>query len=374
VSHPNDPAGIAHTRDCLDPWNYLETSAAGDLRPCCRFRPLATLDDNADIHRLRNNEHFRELRRSLLSGQLQSECQGCHIRKKVTIGTLKQRVAAAARRSGEQDLLKPHPVGLLRIDINEKCNLRCDYCAVSSPDYKGIEMEDSVFERALRLLNEVKFNAMVHVNGHGETTYHKRWTQMCGRIIDRGFRPFIITNLAKNYSDEEVELLSRFSRIQVSLDSDDTELMRNIRKPARVEKIFDTLKRIRVAAVQRGARKRPEFTFSIGVYDPSIWTLEAFVGRIISNRSVKAVQITFWDLIEYKHQRLVKSLGRLEPEQQVRAKEILRRISRGLDFAGVRHEFVGDFQGMAPKRGPFDYLRRPLGFGYSLGRHAFRWA
>jgi hypothetical protein len=374
VSHPNEPAGIAHTRDCLDPWNYLETSVAGDLRPCCRFRPLAKLDDSADVRTLRNNEHFRELRRSLLSGQLQSDCQSCHIRKTVTIGALKQRVAAAARHSGEEDLLKPHPVGLLRIDITEKCNLRCDYCAVSSPDYKGVDMEDSIFERALTLLDEIKSDADVHVNGHGETTYHKRWTQMCGRIIDRGFAPFFITNLAKDYSDDEVELLSRFSRIQVSLDSDDTELMRSIRKPARVEKIFDTVKRIRVSAARRGARKRPEFAFSVGVYDPSIWTLETFVDRIIRDGSVKAVQVTFWDLVEYKHQRLVKSLGRLEPEQKVRAKTILRRISRRLDFAGVSHEFVGDFHGMAPKPGPFDFLRRKIGFGYSLGRYAFRWA
>jgi Radical SAM superfamily len=372
VSHSNEPAGIAHTRDCLDPWDYLETSAAGDLRPCCRFRPLAKLDESADVHALRNNEHFRELRRSLLSGQLQPECQGCHIRKTVSTGALKKRVVAAARHSGEEDLLKPHPVWLLRIDITEKCNLRCDYCLVSSPEYNGVEMEDSIFERALGLLDEIKSNAQVHVNGHGETTYHKRWTQMCGRIIDRGFRPFIITNLAKNYSDEEVELLSRFERIQVSLDSDDTELMRSIRKPARVEKIFETMKRIRVAAARRGARKRPEFTFSIGVYDPSIWTLESFVDRIIRLSSVEPVQLTFWDLVEYNHQRLVRSLGRLEPEQKVRAKGILRRISRRLDFAGVRYIFAGDFHGIAPKPDRFDFLRRGLGFGYSLGRFALK--
>jgi MoaA/NifB/PqqE/SkfB family radical SAM enzyme len=258
----------------------------------------------------------------------------------------------------------------LRIDINEKCNLRCDYCMVSSPDYGGIEMEDSVFERALELLDELKSKADVHVNGHGETTYHNRWMQMCGRIIDRGFRPFIITNLAKNYCDEEVELLSRFSRIEVSLDSDDTELMRSIRKPARVEKMFETMKRIRVAAARRGGRKRPQFAFSVGVYDPSIWTLEAFVDRIIRHRAVEAV--TFWDLVEYKHQRLVRSLGRLEPEQKAHAKEILRRISRRLDLAGVRHSFAGDFQGMAPKPGPFRFLRRLLGFGNSLGGYAFR--
>jgi sulfatase maturation enzyme AslB (radical SAM superfamily) len=371
VSHSDELAGIAYTRDCLDPWNYLEMSADGDLRPCCRFRPLAQLD-SGDVHTLRNNENFRDLRQSLLSGRLQSEWQGCHIRKAVTIDALKRRVAAAAKQVGEEDVLKPQPVRFFRIDINEKCNLRCDYCLVSSPYYNGVEMEDTVFERALALLNEIKPEAHVHVNGHGETTYHKRWMQMCGSIIDRGFRPFIITNLAKNYSDEEVELLSRFSRIQISLDSDDTELMRSIRKPVRVEKIFETMERIRVAAARRGPRRQPEFTFSIGVYDPSIWTLEAFVDRIFRHVSVG---LTFWDLVEYEHQRLVKSLDRLDPEQKIRASEILRRISRKLDIAGVRYIFAGDFHGMAPKPGAFDFVRRRLGFAYSLARrYVFNWA
>ena len=358
------------TRECLDPWNYLEISAAGDLRPCCRFRPLAKLDNGGDVQTLRNNEHFRELRQSLLSGRLQSECQGCHIRKTVTVNALKRKVVVAARRANEDDALKPHPVRFFRIDINEKCNLRCDYCAVSSPNYQGVEMEEAVFERALPLLNELKPEAQVHVNGHGETTYHKRWMQMCGRIIDRGFRPLIITNLAKNYSDEEVELLSRFSRIQVSLDSDDTELMRRIRKPVRVEKIFETMERIRAAAARGGGRRQPEFSFSIGVYDPSIWTLEAFVDRIIRHVSVG---LAFWDLVEYKHQRLVKSLDRLDPEQKIRASEILRRISRKLDVAGVQYFFAGDFHGMAPKPGARDFVRRGFGLAYSFtGQYVFR--
>jgi hypothetical protein len=139
-----------------------------------------------------------------------------------------------------------------------------------------------------------------------------------------------------------------------------------------VGNIFETIERIRVAAARRAMRKRPKFAFSIGVYDPSIWTLEAFVDRIIRHSSAEAV--TFWDLVEYKHQRLVRSLGRLEPAQKDRANQILRRISRKLDFAGVRHSFAGDFHGMAPKRGPVDFLRRQIGFGYRLGRYAFRWA
>ena len=79
---------------------------------------------------------------------------------------------------------------------------------------------------------------------------------MCRAIVGRGFRPRIITNMAKNYTDEEVELLSQFAEIQVSLDSDDNELMRKVRKAVRVDHVFETIARIRAAA-RRGKRKAP---------------------------------------------------------------------------------------------------------------------
>ena len=226
-AEPANPLVLAApmTRDCLDPWNYVEISAGGDVRPCCRFHSLAKLDRASQVGVIRNNEEFRALRESLLNGQLQTACQQCHIRKTVPVDVLKRRVGAMVRRAGEKDVLKTLPIKYFRIDINEKCNLRCDYCMVSSPDYRGVEMKPAVFDRAIALLDQIGPKADVHVNGHGETTYHPQWMDMCGRIIERGFRTLIITNLAKNYSDEEVELLSRFSRVQISLDSDDTEMM-----------------------------------------------------------------------------------------------------------------------------------------------------
>jgi hypothetical protein len=123
------------------------------------------------------------------------------------------------------------------------------------------------------------------------------------------------------------------------------------------------MERIRAAAARRGGRRHPKFSFSIGVYDPSIWTLETFVDRIIRH---ELADITFWDLVEYKHQRLVKRLSRLDPEQKIRARKILRRISRKLDLAGVRYIFAGDFYGMTPKPGVFNFVRRGLRFGSSL--------
>jgi MoaA/NifB/PqqE/SkfB family radical SAM enzyme len=281
----------------------------------------------------------------LLSGNLQSPCQRCHIRSTVPTATLKQRIGLAVRELPSPDPLDPLPIANVRIDINEKCNLRCDYCAVSSPSYAGVEMEEAIFERILPLLAN-ESGANVHVNGHGETTFHPKWVAWCRRIVEAGHRPYIITNLAKHYTDTELEMLAEFGGIEVSLDSDDGETMQRIRKAVQVEKVFETIERIREMAARRASSDVPRFAMSVGVYDPSIWTLERFVRRLI-DMNISA--ITFWDLVEYPHQTLVKPLYRLEGRQHARARQVLGRVRMRLEVAGIPYRFAGDFHSMVPE-------------------------
>lgn len=346
------------TRDCLDPWNYLEISARGEIRPCCNFASIGRFDSGGrDVRDLRNTDAFRALRESLLSGNLQSPCQRCHIRTTVPVAALKQRLEAAVRDLPSPDPLNPLPIAEVRIDINETCNLRCDYCAVSSPDYAGVEMEEALFERIVPLLaNEP--GATVHVNGHGETTFHPRWVAWCRRIIEAGHRPFIITNLAKHYTDAELELLAEFRVIQVSLDSDDGEMMKRIRKAVQVEKVFEIIQRIRETAASRASSHMPRFWMSIGVYDPSIWTLERFVGRLVG---MDISMITFWDLVEYPHQALVRPLSQLDDRERQHARQLLGRVRMRLDVAGIPYRFAGDFHSMVPEPSPLQGGTRMVG-------------
>jgi MoaA/NifB/PqqE/SkfB family radical SAM enzyme len=273
------------------------------------------------------------------------------------VATLKRRVEAAVRDLPSPDPLDPLPVAEVRIDINEKCNLRCDYCAVSSPSYAGVEMEEALFERIVPLLaNEPA--AMVHVNGHGETTFHPKWVGWCRRIVEAGHRPYIITNLAKHYTDVELEMLAEFRVIQVSLDSDDGEMMKRIRKAVQVENVFETIHRIREMAARRASPHVPRFWMSIGVYDPSIWTLERFVQRLVD---MDISVITFWDLVEYQHQTLVKRLNRLEGQQRERARRVLGRVRMRLEVAGIPYHFAGDFHSMVPEPSPLQGVIRGVG-------------
>ena len=86
----------------------------------------------------------------------------------------------------------------------------------------------STDRRADRPAAGERARANVHVNGHGETTFHPKWVAWCRRIVEAGHLPCIITNLAKHYTDAELEMLAEFRAIQVSLDSDDGEMMKRI--------------------------------------------------------------------------------------------------------------------------------------------------
>jgi len=230
-------------------------------------------------------------------------------------------------------------------------------------------MNGAVFTRIVQLLGDIGPHAHVHVNGHGETTYHQNWMEMCRKVLDTGYRPYIITNLAKGYSDEEVELLAKFACIQISLDSDDDDLMRKVRKAVRVDKVFETIQRIRDAATRHNIHPKPVISFSIGLYDPSIWTLERFVDRLIA---FGIRTITFWNLVEMPHQTQVRRLRHLDAQHQIRAREILANVRRKLEIKYVNYVFVGDFDSMIPDLNVARQRRSALRRAYSaLTRRTF---
>jgi hypothetical protein len=333
------------TRDCLDPWSYLEITASGGLKPCCVMPPLQSMDGTPDSAlRAASSAPFKKLRRELLSGKLNSECDACHHRRRVPRSVHRKRVADYQRSKGISNPLEAPFPKELRIDINELCNLRCDYCAVSSPDYVGQEMAPGMFPAMIELVKRMPQGSIIHVNGHGETTYHPKWMDISRQILDTGRRPLITTNLAKNFSNAEIDLLAQFSVITVSLDGADDQLMRAIRKPVRVAHVFATVDRIRASAERQSMSPPPSIGFSVGIYDPSIWAMESFIETLIE---LGAASITFWNLREYPHQTKVRCLRSLDDAQTQTARAILCRVKERLDAASVRYSFSGEFNDAA---------------------------
>lgn len=150
------------------------------------------------------------------------------------------------------------------IELTTRCNLRCVYCAVSQPTYRGIDLALEGFEN---FVEQMKARRVRHVNlnGHGESTIIRDWEAYADRLADAGFGLSITTNLAKRLKPEEVATLSRFDRILVSIDTVDGDLLARLRRGSNLERILENIQLVLDFASLRG--REPEIAVSCTVGD-----------------------------------------------------------------------------------------------------------
>jgi Iron-sulfur cluster-binding domain len=84
------PEGM--TRDCLDPWVYVEVKADGGIGLCCVRPPIGNLTQHNLAHIL-HSEDARNLRRELLTGTPDRICRACGLRGVTNPSALQQKVA-----------------------------------------------------------------------------------------------------------------------------------------------------------------------------------------------------------------------------------------------------------------------------------------
>ncbi|MCX7094468.1 MAG: radical SAM protein [Methylobacter sp.] len=320
------------TRHCLDPWINFEVSAKGEVRPCCISSGMGQLED---IEKQRHAAAFRDLRRSLLSGELPDMCQRCHIRSMTAVENLELSVKSLFPPE-QADLLCPGALAELRVDINEQCNLRCTYCAVSQPGYQGIPMSETILQKIIESLPKQVDKLQINLNGHGETTYHPSWVSFAKRIQELGAMATILSNFAKPFNDEEIDIFARMRVIQISLDTVDEDLLRDIRRKVSLGTILRNIHKIRIQAFKRGLN--PLWSISCGIYDKNISGLDDIAVFAITE-GFKS--ITFWNLVEYpaisEDAVTARSLSSLPKHEREHA---AKKIGEVLALLKKHHVFV----------------------------------
>ena len=73
------------------------------------------------------------------------------------------------------------------------------------------------------------------------------------------------------------------------------------------------------------------------------------MGRLVG---MDISMITFWDLVEYPHQVLVRPLSQLDDREREQARQLLGSVRMRLDAAGIPYRFAGDFHSMVPEPSP----------------------
>ncbi len=260
---------------------------------------------------------------------------------------LKTETAAPA----SPELLRRGPLQQVRLDLTTRCNLRCVYCAVSHSTYKGIDMDSDLARRAvdtiLQVDREQRLSA-VHINGHGETTFRTDWVDICRPLLDGGLPLVMTTNLAKNYSQDELLALAQMDIIMVSIDTADAELLKRLRRRVDLRQIVTNINAIRATSIRVGRwGLGPAFEFSCGLYDQNSIVMEDFA-RFAVALGVQGVG--FWNLTKWHYENFpyeltdVPERDRVYPLEELEDSELKPRveaIQRGIAILESNNVFVG---------------------------------
>ena len=85
------PLEKLQTRDCIEPWTFVQINSKGDILPCCNHSPIGSLNQGS-LSRILDGEQMRDLRRGLLSGNLDNDCLRCYAKAPTSIENLKKKV------------------------------------------------------------------------------------------------------------------------------------------------------------------------------------------------------------------------------------------------------------------------------------------
>jgi len=197
------------------------------------------------------------------------------------------------------------------VELTTGCNLRCVYCAVSSPNWKPKNLDVNFIDKIIKDLKELGTKVVI-LHGHGETTIVENWNVIAEKFLVEGFELSICTNLIKSFSDNEFDILSKFGQITVSIDTIDPTLFKQLRCGGSVHHLIYNM--MRIQSLQKIHKRDIKWIWSTVVCDKSIWTLFPLVqfGHHMGVKVFCFCNLTIEPNVTLKH---VSQLEKAEAEQ-----------------------------------------------------------
>ena len=254
------------TRNCIEPWRSMQFEAGGTIGPCCGgtlkgdFGNIVTdyfeaVEQGKPVN-IFANARYRALRKSLLTGNLLSECISCRSvhDEDITTEELGIRVSNHLKSNGIEpvgaDLTREYAFTECGGNITNNCNFSCVYCSHSGENgHTGHYRKEMERERFLRLLNFLVGRGLKIFNfcGIGELTTYSGWTELCHELLARHprLRLRAISNFGGKLSEAELDTLARMDLVHVSCDTLDETLYAWLRKGGRLPVLLDNIKRLK---------------------------------------------------------------------------------------------------------------------------------
>jgi hypothetical protein len=141
-------------------------------------------------------------------------------------------------------------------------------------------MPQATFDRVLAFSKEYGGGSLC-ITSQGELTFLRDWMEQCSRIIDRGYRLYTVTNLAKRLSRDEARCLLGFSGLTVSVDTANAEILKRVRRKVSLGDILYNIVLIRALAAEQ-ALTPPPITFNCVYTDANAGRIAELAGLCVS--------------------------------------------------------------------------------------------
>jgi len=237
----------------------------------------------------------------------------------------------------QDDLLISHRTHHAMIEFTRDCNMRCVYCAVSQPQWKkhSLDFDQFDFKGFIGQLKDRELKIAI-LHGHGETTIVDRWDEYADLVHNAGIKSTICTNLAKDFNNRELDILSKFSGITVSIDTIDPIIFKKLRRGGDFHKIISN--QIEIQKRSAAAGRNIQWTWSSVIADKTISGLIALIeyGLSIGVKTFCICNLTEQPVrvgTEFKHlARLSQDEIRTAIDVLKRAEEICQQNDAGFDI------------------------------------------
>jgi len=252
------------------PFNSLEISPEGSCQVCCKIRKVIKKPDQIGMYNILedrldtiwNSEDVNTLRKKFLAGEKPEECIRCWTEEEAGVFSLRQQ----NQYNNRYRIDKP-VVNYLSLKLSNKCNLACRICSpylsslwqtqfnklniplIPADYYETVSLDKFEGER-LQALHDMSVNLEYLLIYGGEPLINDEVLDYIKFLVDKNLAKNISLTLNTNgtvYTDELIELLKQFKRINLFLSIDDIGTRFEYQRwPAKWNKIDDNIKKYAV--------------------------------------------------------------------------------------------------------------------------------
>jgi MoaA/NifB/PqqE/SkfB family radical SAM enzyme len=214
-----------HTRDCLDPWQFIMIQANKNVLPCCWHEPIYSLGKEQSLLDVFNNTQFKELRLRLLTGELPKDCMNCPSRGWTTINDLKRKVwhylnpGIYKFMSPKIPVIKPDVLRSFELDYgkgwyNTETNLN-----IEDPDWQTWKW---TAKRAVCMLKNPKHKALLIIRGSVDKSKFK--DQKVIVKMNEGIVDEFIPGTAKFFKEFTITpgMMGKDKKLSLAIETDKT--------------------------------------------------------------------------------------------------------------------------------------------------------